>query len=309
VKKKLSAVLLHKPVLLEEAVQSLNLKSGSVVLDGTLGSGGHSREFLKAIGEKGILVGLDQDPEAIERCRKCFGDLPQLRLHQGNFRNSDVILDLLKIPSLDAALLDVGFSSDQLEDSERGFSFERQGPLDMRMDRLKPVTAADLVRDLSQVDLEHLFVRFGEERWARRFAEKICQKRQEKPIMTTDDLVKVLDAALPRAYSYPRGKRPSWARHHPATRVFQALRIAVNDELESLSEALPKIFNRLNPGGRFSVISFHSLEDRIVKHQFKAWAQSKQGALVNKKPIEASDEEVDANPRSRSAKLRTIERL
>lgn len=301
--------MLHKPVLLEEAVQSLNLKAGSVVLDGTLGSGGHSREFLKLIGREGILVGFDQDPEAIERCRKSFGEAPQLKFCQGNFRNADSLLDLLNIKSLDAALLDIGFSSDQLEDSQRGFSFERQGPLDMRMDRSKPVTAADLVRDLPQVDLEHLFIRFGEERWARRFAEKICQKRQEQPITTTDALVKVLDSALPRAFSYPRGKRPSWARHHPATRVFQALRIAVNDELESLSEALPKIFNRLNRGGRLSVISFHSLEDRIVKHQFKSWHQAKQGVLVNKKPLEASEAEVKENPRARSAKLRTIEKL
>lgn len=301
--------MLHKPVLLHEAVQSLNLKPDSVVLDCTLGSGGHSREILKSLSSDGMLVSLDQDLEAIQRCSSVYGEDSRWRLVQGNFRNADSLLDLLKIESFDAALLDIGFSSDQLEDAERGFSFERKGPLDMRMDKTRSVTAADLIRNLSRFDLEHLFVKYGEEKWARRFAEKICEVRRVRPIQTTSELVEALNEALPKAYSYPAGRRPPWARHHPATRVFQALRIEVNDELESLSEALPKIFKRLKAGGRLSVITFHSLEDRIVKQTFKGWHLNRSAVLVNKKPIEASDEEVRGNPRARSAKLRTLEKL
>ncbi len=300
--------MLHKPVLLQEALQSLNLKPGAVVLDGTLGSGGHSHEIARVIGPGGRLIAMDQDADAINRCKEKLASFPWVEFQQANFRNADLILNSLKINGLDAALLDIGFSSDQLEDARRGFSFERPGPLDMRMNTAGHVTAADLVRDLSQVELEHLFIRYAEERWARKIAQKISEVRKQKEIRTTDELVRTIELALPRAYSYPPGRRPPWARHHPATRVFQALRIAVNDELESLTEALPKLFEKLKPGGRLSVITFHSLEDRIVKHQFKEWSQLKTGVLVTKKPLEPSEEEIERNPRSRSAKLRTIEK-
>lgn len=308
-KRRLFGVLRHKPVLLQEAVQSLNLKPDSVVLDGTLGSGGHSREILSLLGPRGLLISLDRDNDAVLRCAKHYERDERWVCRQSNFSDADDVLDLLKIEKLDGALLDLGFSSDQLESGERGFSFDRPGPLDMRMDASGGQTAADLLRDLTRYELEHLFVRFGEERWARKFAERICLVRSKTPIETTQDLVRVINEALPRAYSYPAGKRPPWARHHPATKVFQALRIAVNQELENLASALPKIFSRLKRGGRMSVISFHSLEDRIVKQQFKAWHIQKQGALIYKKPVEASDAEVNENPRSRSAKLRTIEKL
>ncbi len=298
----------HKPVLLREAVQSLNLKPGAVVLDGTLGSGGHALELAGVLGPQGRLIALDQDAAAIERCREKFKSLPWVVFEQANFRNADQVLAKLDVEAIDAALLDIGFSSDQLEDAERGFSFDRPGPLDMRMNSAGKVTAADLVRDLSQVELEHLFIRYAEERWARKIAQRISEVRKQKEIRTTDELVRTIEMALPRAYSYPPGRRPPWARHHPATRVFQALRIAVNDELGSLTEALPKIFDKLKPGGRLSVITFHSLEDRIVKHQFKDWHLQKMGTLVTKKPVEPTEEEVEENSRSRSAKLRTIEK-
>lgn len=298
----------HKPVLLREAVQSLNLKPGAVVLDGTLGSGGHALELAGVLGPQGRLIALDQDAAAIERCREKFKSLPWVVFEQANFRNADQVLAKLDVEAIDAALLDIGFSSDQLEDAERGFSFDRPGPLDMRMNSAGKVTAADLVRDLSQVELEHLFIRYAEERWARKIALRISEVRKQKEIRTTDELVRTIEMALPRAYSYPPGRRPPWARHHPATRVFQALRIAVNDELGSLTEALPKIFDKLKPGGRLSVITFHSLEDRIVKHQFKDWHLQKMGTLVTKKPVEPTEEEVEENSRSRSAKLRTIEK-
>lgn len=299
--------MLHKPVLLRETLDSLGLRSGLTVVDGTLGSGGHAREILEVIGAQGRLVALDQDPEAIKRCQKLFADHPNATLHQENFRNIDQVLQGLGISEIDAALLDLGFSSDQLEDPARGFSFGRPGPLDMRMNSQGPVTAADLLADLPEDDLARLFREFGEERWAGRIARKICETRNSRRIETTEDLAALVNSAIPGG-SY-KSEKPGWAKRHPATKVFQALRIAVNQELESVIEALPKFFQFLRPHGRLSVISFHSLEDRIVKHQFREWKQAKIGKVLTKKPVIASDEEIESNSRARSAKLRTVEKI
>jgi 16S rRNA (cytosine1402-N4)-methyltransferase len=293
--------------LLAEAVESLRLKPGLSVLDATLGGGGHAAEILKRIRPGGRLIGIDRDPAALDRCRKILegGDVS---LHHANYSKASEVLDSLNIDFVDAVILDAGFSSDQLEDAARGFSFEREGPLDMRMDPGIEKTAKDLIYDLSKSDLEDLFRRYGEERWARRFAERICEARREKPIETTLDLAGVIESAMPVSMRFKKGHRPPWARHNPATKVFQALRISVNDELGSLAGALPVLWARVRPGGRMAVISFHSLEDRIVKHQFKDWALRKEGTLIVKKPVVPSEAEIRDNSRARSAKLRVVEK-
>lgn len=298
----------HKPVLLQEAVQSLNLKPGAIAVDGTLGGGGHAFEILQAIGDAGKFIGLDQDPEAIERCSKKFGK-DRVHLVKENFVNLDAVLDSLKIQCVDAVLLDIGVSSFQLETPARGFSFQHAAYLDMRMDPTTGATAAELVNSLSQEELEIILRDYGEGRWARRFAGAIAEERKRRPIETTVDLASVIENALPAKLRFAPGKRPVWMRHHPATRTFQALRIAVNQELSILSDALPRIWPVICKGGRLTVISFHSLEDRIVKRQFKEWAQQKEGRLIYKKPLVPSREEMLENPKSRSAKLRTIEKL
>jgi 16S rRNA (cytosine1402-N4)-methyltransferase len=297
--------LRHKPVLLKEVLQGLNLKPRSVVVDGTLGSAGHSLEILKQLGPEGRLIALDQDPESLARCEGLFENDRRVTLVNENFLNLDKVLDSLNVPAVDAVLLDIGFSSDQIEDAKRGFSFEREGPLDMRMNPNAPISAKDVINTWPEKDLEKIFREYGEEHQARRFAYAIEQARSTQPIETTTDLIHVLEGGTPHP---KKGNRPVWARRHPATKVFQALRIAVNDELGVLREGLPRIWKRVKPEGRLSVITFHSLEDRIVKYQFREWAQSGEGKLVNKKAIKSTYEERTENRRSRSAILRTIER-
>ena len=300
----------HKPVLLQEVLQCLNLKPGAFVADGTVGSGGHALEILKAIGPGGRLIGVDQDPAAISRCRDLLKSFPQASLHTGNFLCLDKMLEGLNIHSVDAVLLDVGLSSDQLQEPARGFSFDAEGPLDMRMDPEAAVSARQLVNRLSEGELEKMFREYGQERWAKRFAHGIVNERRVKPLETTGDLARVISKSLPGGFhASKKARRPSWARRHPATRVFQALRIAVNDELGVLERGLPAIWSRIKPGGRFAVITFHSLEDRIVKNCFRDWSRKGEGRLVTKKPVTPSPEERMGNPRSRSAKLRAIEKL
>ncbi len=298
----------HKPVLLAEVLAGLRLKPGDIAVDGTLGSGGHAMEMLKRIGPEGKLVGLDQDPASIERCQMMFNDAQNAFLFHANFSEFGKALDSLHIPSVNAVLLDVGFSSDQLEDPSRGFSFERSGPLDMRMNPEGRTTARDLVNRLPEEKLEKIFFEYGEERWGRRFARAICRERSKHFLDTTDDLVNTIGKSLPFGEKNKKGHRPQKARRHPATRVFQALRIAVNDELGVLERSLPRIWEKIRPQGRLAVISFHSLEDRIVKQQFRAWARAKEAVDITRKPIVPSREEVLDNPRSRSAKLRVVEK-
>ncbi len=285
----------------------LDLKPGKVAIDGTMGSGGHSMEILKEVGPQGKLIGLDQDPDALARCEEQFRNYPNVSLHHENFENIDRVLDAIKIDKVDAVLLDVGFSSDQVETSERGFSFERPGPLDMRMDPRMSVTAADLISHLSEGELVDIFRNWGGEPRARLFARAIVRSRQTARIQTTDSLVRVLFGAM----GIKAGKsleRPGWARRHPATRVFQALRIAVNRELEVLALGLERFWRRLAKGGRLVVISFHSLEDRIVKNQFREWVKAGEALALTKKPVVAGAQEMDMNPRARSAKLRAVEK-
>ena len=292
---------MHKPVLLETVLSYLELKPGHVALDATIGSGGHAEAILKAIGSQGRLIGLDQDVLALERVRNhLVGFEKQVILKHLNFRYLDQVLFELNFKQVHAVLLDVGVSSEQLEDPERGFSFQLDGPLDMRMDSTGSRKAEDIIAQVSLYELTTIFRKFGEERYARRIAEAIVNARTRAPIQTTGALKALIERAVP--IYYLRG------RIHPATRVFQALRIVVNDELGALEEALPKAFDFLEPGGRLAVISFHSLEDRIVKRFFVKQKQSGLGKVITKKPIVATSEEIGENPRSRSAKLRVIER-
>ncbi len=291
----------HIPVLLQETLEGLCLKAGSVVLDGTLGGGGHAEEILKKIGPKGILIGLDQDEEAINRCRKRLQAFShQLILAKSNFRNLGEILAQSKVLSVDAVLLDIGVSSYQFDTPERGFSFRFDGSLDMRMDQSGGVTAADLVAGLSEKELADLFFHFGEERKSRTIARWIVEARQAKPIRTTRELAELIESRVPAKVRY--------GRLHPATRVFQALRIAVNGELEVLEEGIAQALKVLKPGGRVAVITFHSLEDRIVKNFFRAEKEKGNLLLINKKPIVPGEQEIEANDRARSAKLRIAEK-
>jgi len=292
---------LHKSVLLDSVLSHLNLVQGQIVLDATVGSGGHSETILKRISPNGLLIGLDQDPEALKRAAKRLEAVGgKFVLKHFNFRFLDEALSSLNLKQVNAVLLDVGVSSDQLQASDRGFSFMREGPLDMRMDPTQDQTAEHLIYGLSERELIQIFGELGEERYAGRIARKIVQERSKRSIKTTFDLKKIVEETVPSAYRF--------GRIHPATRIFQALRIAVNDELNALKEALPKAFGSLKPGGRLAVISFHSLEDRIVKQYFVQEKNLGSGKIMTKKPIEATEDELKDNPRSRSAKLRVIER-
>lgn len=299
----------HNPVLLKEVIESLAVKPGATVLDGTLGSGGHAAAILEGIGPCGKLIGLDQDPAAIMRCRNFFEADPRVTLEHQNFRHLGEVLEKLGVSAVDAVLLDVGTSSEQLGDEARGFSFQSKGDLDMRMNPEIGVKASELLARMSETELSDLFFHYGGERRSRRFSRMIVNARLKRPIRTAEDLVHVLDQALPEFLRFSKGKRPDWARRHPATKVFQALRIAVNDELNALQDGLLAAWKHLKREGRLAVISFHSLEDRIVKRQFQKWNAEGQGKLIFRKPIVAKREEMLNNPRSRSAKLRVIEKI
>ncbi len=291
----------HEPVLLKEVLQLLDPQPGEVVVDATLGNSGHAREILKRIGPKGRLIGIDQDPEAIERAKHSLKEFSYVDYIYGNFAELGEILKRLNRDTVNAVIIDVGISSEQLEEARRGFSFLKEGPLDMRMDPGRLVVRArDLVNDLSQGELEKLFRTYGEERWSKRIAGTICRERVKKPIETTGELVQIIKRAVPRPSHF--GPR------HPAMRVFQALRIQVNQELEALKTVLPQAVAALSPGGRLAVITFHSLEDRIVKRTFREWASEGAVQLLTKKPVQPTLEEIQANPRSRSAKLRVLKK-
>ena len=292
---------MHQSVLLEEVLALLDPLPGQVVVDATLGNGGHALEILKRIGPQGRLIGIDQDPEAIKRAKENLKSFSRVDYIHENFSQLDQILISLNLRHVDAVLLDIGISSEQLEVASRGFSFMKEGPLDMRMNPSGPITAKDLVNDLSQEELENLFWKYGEERWGRRIAYAICEERLKSPIETTDALVRIIQKAVPKRFHF-KGK-------HPATRVFQALRIKVNEELESLDQALSKVPALLSKGGRFAVISFHSLEDRKVKQTFRAWADKKEMKLLTKKAVKPTEVEIEKNPRSRSARLRVVEKI
>jgi 16S rRNA (cytosine1402-N4)-methyltransferase len=301
--------LRHSPVLLKEVLEQLDLKPGAVVMDGTLGSGGHAEAMLGKIGPAGKLIGFDQDPEAIARCRALFGEDPRVTLVHENFRNLGKVFSGLKVVAFDAVLLDIGTSSEQLADGKRGFSFQAEGELDMRMNPEVGLKASELIAQMSEGELADLFYHYGEEHHSRRFARVIVERRREQPIRTIEDLNQTLEQALPAHMRFKKGQRPSWARRHPATKVFQALRIGVNDELEALKEGMAAAFQHLAKDGRLGIISFHSIEDRIVKQQFRKWDDEELGNLIFRKPIVANRSEILNNPRARSAKLRVIGKI
>lgn len=288
----------HISVLLHEAVDGLALTGRETYLDGTLGGGGHSREVLRNF-PKVRVIALDQDAEAVERFLETpEGKSGNVTAKVANFRNLDQALSELEVKKVDAILLDLGFSTDQLEGAERGFSFLRDEPLDMRLSKTG-FTAADILNSWDESAIELILKGFGEEKYARRIASAVVERRALKPFITTFDLVEVVRSAKPKSFR---------DKIHPATQTFQALRIAVNGELDALEEGLKKAWEALGEGGRLAVIAFHSLEDRIVKNFFRELAQAGGGKLVTKKPIVPSEAEIIKNPRSRSAKLRIIEK-
>lgn len=300
-----------------EVMEQLAPRLGGIYLDGTLGGGGHSELILEKIGPNGLLFGIDRDQSALaaaaERLRR-FGSC--FRPVQGSFGDLDQLLKNEDITAIDGLLLDLGVSSHQLDTVERGFSFRFDGPLDMRMDCSCGDSAADLVQELPVQELEQIIKEFGEERWAKKIAQNIVQARQETPITTTLQLADLVAGSIPRRFQEER--------IHPATRTFQALRIAVNQELEQVQKGVKAGMTLLKPGGRIVVISFHSLEDRIVKHLFREAAtgctcpprmpycvcnQKPYLKIITGRPITAGPEEINANPRARSAKLRAAEKL
>ncbi len=301
----------HAPVLLDEVVELIRPRPDGVYVDCTLGGAGHASAILDAAGRGAFLIGLDRDPGAIERSGKRLARYGGgVELHNCRFED---LKGALAGRRADGILIDLGVSSFMLDDAARGFSFQREGPLDMRMDPREGRTAADIVNTADERELSRIFREYGEERFAGKIARMIVRRRGEKPFETTTDLSQVAAAA------YPKGKQ----RIHPATRIFQALRIAVNGELERLEQTLLDAIASLKPGGRLIVISFHSLEDRIVKHTFMRLAKGcicppktpvcicghkATVSLVNRRPITAGEAETDNNPRARSAMLRAVER-
>lgn len=286
----------HIPVMADEVIDFLDLKPGYIIIDCTLGAAGHARRIIEKITPGGRLIGIDQDRRILEIAQERLKDFKgSFTLRQENFRNLDLVLKDLKIGEVDGLLFDLGVSSLQLESADRGFSFNFDGPLDMRMgDSGK--TAADLVNTLSKEELADIIFKFGEERYSRRIAEAITRARRVEPIKTTAQLKIIALKAMPRA--------KNWQKIHPATRTFQALRIAVNSELDALEDGLVKGIEALRHNGKICVISFHSLEDRIVKNIFKEFAKSAVLRIVTKKPLTPKEEELRQNPRSRSAKMR-----
>lgn len=306
----------HTPIMLEEVIDGLNIKEDGIYIDGTLGGAGHSIEIVKKL-RNGQLIGIDQDENALSKAKEVLKDYSERVVFvKDNYENVDSILNRLNIPGVDGILLDIGVSSHQLDEATRGFSHNKDAPLDMRMDRSQTLTAWDVVNKYSMKELENIIFNYGEERWARRIAEFIVETRTVKPINTTLELVSVIKKAIP--------KQVRMEGHHPAKKTFQAIRIEVNRELEVLERSIEKMVKALNPGGRLAIITFHSLEDRIVKNVFRELNKDcicppnlpkcicnkkREIRIITRKPIQPKGDEIQLNPRSRSAKLRIAEKL
>jgi 16S rRNA (cytosine1402-N4)-methyltransferase len=295
---------LHIPVMLREVIDYLDPKPGQIIVDATLGTGGHSLEILKKITPGGRLIGIDRDEDSLAICRqRLSGFNGSYELVQANFAELDQVLEKLDIDKIDGIIFDLGISTYQLKDTERGFSFQQEGPLDMRMDKSSYISAYDLVNNLNENEISHLLWNFGQERWHNRIAHLLVEERRNQPISTTSQLANLVMRAIPYRY------RRSYYRIHPATRTFQAVRIAVNRELEILEGAIKKAVAILRKKARICVISFHSLEDRVIKHTFRALKAEGLINIITAKPMTPAASEVAANPSSRSSKFRVAERI
>lgn len=306
----------HVSVLLNECLEGLNIREDKIYVDCTLGGAGHSSQILKRLSNEGLLIGIDQDNDALTAAKERLKEFSNVKYVHNNFYNIDSILEELNIPKVDGILMDLGVSSYQLDEGERGFSYMKDAPLDMRMNRENDFSAYDVVNNYSVEELYKVIKDYGEEKFAKRIAQFIVDRRVEKPIETTFELVDIIKAAIP---AKARREGP-----HPAKRTFQAIRIEVNGELRILNKAIEDGVNRLNKGGRMAIITFHSLEDRIVKLKFRELAdpctcpkdfpvcicgKTPQVKVITRKAIEPSKQEVEENPRSRSAKLRIVEKI
>lgn len=307
----------HKSVLLNETIEQLNIKSEGIYVDGTLGGAGHSLQIAKRLSDKGRLIGIDQDEAAIITASKCLEDYKEhVSIIRNNYCNIDSCLSELGIEKVDGILLDLGVSSYQLDTAERGFSYMADAPLDMRMDRRQSTTAKDIVNRYSEMELFHMIRDYGEDRFAKNIAKHIVKAREEKEIETTFELSEIIKAAIPMKVRALGG--------HPAKRTFQAIRIELNNELTVLKESLDRMIELLNPGGRLCIITFHSLEDRIVKQNFRknenpctcppnfpvcVCGNKPKGKVITKKPILPTEAELENNSRAKSAKLRVFERI
>mgnify|MGYP000890124271 CR=1 FL=1 len=305
----------HKSVLLWECIDALNIRPNGIYLDGTLGGGGHSLEICRRL-TNGRLIGVDRDEVALEAAKKRLSrHARKVTLVHDNFENIALILDALNLDKIDGMLFDLGVSSPQLDDGARGFSYMTDAPLDMRMDRDNPMTAADIVNDYSEEDLYRIIRDYGEDRFAKNIAKHIVRARENAPIETTGELAEIIKAAIPAKVRATGG--------HPAKRTFQAIRIELNQELTVLEQSIDTMIDLLNPSGRLSIITFHSLEDRIVKKRFREMehpcicppdfpvcvcGRVSKGRVITRKPILPSEEELEVNSRSKSAKLRVFER-
>jgi 16S rRNA (cytosine1402-N4)-methyltransferase len=290
--------------MLNQIIDYLNLMPGQVIVDATIGTAGHSQAILERITPGGKLIGIDRDPESLAICRARLQDYAaSCELVHGNFAEIDTILEDLKIKQIDGILFDLGISSFQLDDPQRGFSFQNEGPLDMRLDRDSYISAYDLVNNLNEDEISTLLWNFGQERWHNRIAHILIQERDRHPIATTKELAGIVLKSIPYRY------RHRYYRIHPATRTFQAMRIAVNRELEVLETAIQKTIPLLAKKARICIISFHSLEDRIVKLSFRKARQEGALEIITPKPFTPMQEEISRNPSSRSSKLRVAERL
>lgn len=307
----------HKSVLLQECIDALNIRPDGIYLDGTLGGAGHSSQIARRLTEGGRLIGVDRDRTALAAAKERLAPYAdRVTLVHSNFAEIDAILDSLGIPAVDGMLFDLGVSSPQLDDASRGFSYMADAPLDMRMDKDDALTAGEVVNTWPQGELRRILYDYGEERYAPQIAAAICRAREKAPVETTLELVDIIRSAMPA--------QALREKQHPAKRSFQAIRIAVNDELGAVSRMMQAAVGRLNPGGRLAVITFHSLEDRIVKSEMQQAARGctcppefpvcvcgkkPKVKLITRKPLTASEEELAENPRSRSAKLRVCEKL
>ena len=305
----------HKSVLLNETIDGLNIKPDGIYVDGTLGGGGHAYEVCRRLGEKGSIVGIDQDAAAIEAASarlKDFGE--KVTIVRSNYCDMKSKLHELGIDKVDGIVLDLGVSSYQLDTAERGFSYREDAPLDMRMDTRQKMTARDIVNDYTEADLYRVIRDYGEDKFAKNIAKHIVQARAMKPVETTAELSEIIRASIPMKFQKKSG--------HPAKRTFQAIRIELNRELDVLRDSLDDMIDLLNPGGRLCIITFHSLEDRIVKSAFRknenpctcppdfpvcVCGKKSKGSIITKKPILPSEEELEYNSRSKSAKLRILE--